>query len=106
MVAVLRGVVDEELDAVIPAAALAQAWRGGPRSAMLARLLSAADVDALSERRAKEIGERLGGREASDVTDAHVVCCAVERRGTIVTSDPDDIRRLAAPEESLALIAV
>lgn len=91
---------------VIPSTALAQVWRGGPRSSRLAQLVESATVDELGERRAKEVGTRLGARGASDVADAHVVCCAVELDATAVTSDPDDLRALVEPGEPLALIDV
>ncbi len=91
---------------VIPASVLGQVWRGGPRAARLAKLVAGSDVDVLEEGRAKEIGERLGGREGSDVVDAHVVCCAAEHRATIVTSDPDDTEMLIGPGEDVELIRV
>ena len=91
---------------IVPASALAQAWRGGPRSASLARLIDAGEIDPLDEVRAKEVGIRLGARRASDVADAHVVCCAVEHRAEVATSDPDDIRALADIGKPLALIPV
>lgn len=95
-----------ETTLVIPASALAQVWRGGPRSASLARLIAAAESDSLDERRAKEVGERLGSRGASDVADAHVVCCALEHRAAVITSDPDDMEALASADERLTLVPV
>jgi len=106
LVAVLRGVVAADCRVVIPASVLAQAWRGGARSAALARLIEASEVDPLDAPRAKEVGVRLGLRGASDITDAHVVCCASENHAAVVTSDPDDIQALADPGERLTLIAV
>lgn len=91
---------------VIPASVLGQVWRGGPRAARLAKLVAGSDVDALEERRAKEIGERLGGRDGSDVVDAHVVCCAVERRAAIMTSDLEDTEALIGPGEAIDLVRV
>lgn len=93
-------------DTVIPASALAQAWRGGPRSARLAKLIDSSEIDALSEERAKEIGVRLGARSGSDIADAHVVCCATKRRSAVATSDRDDIEALIAPGEQVQLIPV
>jgi predicted nucleic acid-binding protein len=93
-------------DTVIPASALAQAWRGGPRSAPLAKVIDGSEIDALSEERAKEIGVRLGARGGSDITDAHVVCCAIERRATVATSDRDDIEALTDPDAPVRLIPV
>lgn len=104
------GVLDSAfaLDAriIIPATALAQVWRGGPRSAALARLIDAGEVDSLNEERAREVGVRLGQRDARDVADAHAVCCATESRAAVITSDPEDIQALAGAGEALILIAV
>jgi predicted nucleic acid-binding protein len=93
-------------DTVIPASVLAQVWRGGPKAARLSRLVAGSDIDTLGEYRAKEIGARLGDRGARDVTDAHVACCAIERRGVIATSDQHDIEALVGPDEPVRLIAV
>jgi hypothetical protein len=91
---------------VIPASALAQVWRAGPKSARLARLVSGSDVDALGESRAKEIGVRLGTRGTADITDAHVVCCAVEYQAPIATSDQNDLAALLDAGEPVRLLAV
>jgi predicted nucleic acid-binding protein len=106
LVAILGGAAALDCQVVIPASVLAQIWRGGSRPAALARLVDASAVDPLSEERAKEVGVRLGLRAASDVADAHVVCCAVEGGATIVTSDGSDIQALVGPDERLTLISV
>jgi hypothetical protein len=96
-----------EAAVVIPASALAQVWRGGgPRSARLARLIAGAESDALDEARAKEVGERLGSRDRADVADAHVVCCALDRRAALITSDPEDMKALTDPGERLTVVTV
>lgn len=91
---------------LVPASALAQVWRGGPRSASLARLISAGEVDPLDEPRAKEVGERLGRRDKADIADAHVVCCALDRNAELITSDIADMETLADPKEHLVLVSV
>lgn len=91
---------------VIPATALAQAWRGGPRSARMVRFLQKSQIDALDERRAKEVGTRLGARDKTDIADGHVVSCAVERQAVVLTSDLADMKALANPGERLRLIAI
>ena len=63
-------------------------------------------LDAGAPARAKQAGERLGSRDTSDVSDAHVICCAVERDAVVVTSEPDDMEALTEPGESLPLIAI
>ncbi|HET9162077.1 MAG TPA: PIN domain-containing protein [Solirubrobacterales bacterium] len=105
MMAVLIEQAEERGDAVvIPASALGQVWRGGPKAAKLAKLAEASEIDALDERRAKEIGARLGDRGGNDIVDAHVVCCAVERKAAVATSDVDDLELLVVPGETVRLM--
>lgn len=91
---------------VVPASVLAQVWRGGPRSASVARLIDANEVDSLDEARAKEVGARLGSRRRYDIADAHVVCCALEHRAVVASSDEGDIRALSDPKDDLTVIPV
>lgn len=92
--------IDEALEAglriAVPAGALGQVWRDGARQVRLVRLLAsdAVELCALDGRRAKEAGALCGLRGTSDVVDASVVLCAVERGHRAVTSDPFDLRRL------------
>ena len=69
-------------------------------------MIASAASDPLDEARAKEVGERLGARSATDVADAHVVCCAIEKRSVLVTSDLDDMESLAEPGERLTVVSV
>jgi predicted nucleic acid-binding protein len=81
----------------IPAGSLAQSWRGGPRSAALARLLKQpCSVVQVDDRSAREIGEFIAGvhragRSKPDVVDAHVALVAKTTRSLVWTSDPDDM---------------
>lgn len=104
--AILAEARERGSETVVPTTVLAQAWRGGPRSAPVARLLDACILDELDERRAKEIGVRLGARGASDVTDAHVVCVAAARKAVVATSDPEDIAALDETGAATPLIAI
>ncbi len=104
--AILTEARERGTDMIVPASVLAEAWRGGPRSAPIARLLEASSIDTLDERRAKDVGVRLGARRGSDVPDAHVVSCALARRAVVATSDSEDLAALCAPDESLVLVAV
>ncbi len=101
---VLAEYADKRGNALIPASVLAQVWRGGPKSAVLAKVLEAAEVDALDESRAREIGLRLGARGGRDVVDAHVVCCAIEREAAIVSSDSSDMEALVGPGEVVRVL--
>jgi hypothetical protein len=90
----LDQVISDGVVPQIPAGALAQAWRGGPLSAPLARLLKDCESVSLDEDLAKESGELIARAKTRDAVDASVVAGAARTRGTIVTSDPDDLRRL------------
>ncbi len=80
----------------VPAGALAQVWRDGRQQVRLARLLARSDVEivVLDERTARRAGQLCGARGTSDIVDASVVLCAMERRHAIVTSDAKDLSRL------------
>jgi hypothetical protein len=87
--AVGRGVVP-----VIPAPALAQAWRT-PRQARLHQVV-ASWVEPLDEPLAKSAGELCGRDKTSNVVDAAVVAGASRRGDVVLSGDPRDLRRLAA----------
>lgn len=73
-----------------------QVWRGrGPRQARLGAALAGIDVRFLDEPLGRASGVLLGATRGSDVLDAALVLLA-EDGDRIVTSDPDDIEKLAA----------
>lgn len=80
----------------VPATALAQAIRAPERQAGLARLARqpTTDVVALDRVDATNVGRLLAASATADVVDAHVVICARRAGQRVVTSDPDDLRRL------------
>jgi len=74
---------------------VAQVWRDSRgRQANLARLLNAVDIVTVEDQLGRNCGVLLGKAGMSDPIDAAVVLIA-ESGDRIVTSDPDDIRRLA-----------
>lgn len=80
----------------VPAGVVAQVWRDGRRQARLARLLGApvVEIAVLDDQRAREAGQLCGVKGTEDIVDASVVLCARARAHRIVTSDPEDLRRL------------
>jgi predicted nucleic acid-binding protein len=80
----------------VPATALAQAIRQPQRQARLARLVRqpTTDVVPLDRVDATNVGRLLSASATADIVDAHVVICARRAGQQVVTSDPDDIRRL------------
>ncbi|MGQ0777752.1 MAG: hypothetical protein ACT4NY_25645 [Pseudonocardiales bacterium] len=89
----------------MPAGVLAQAWRGGPRQARIARLLADPDVHVvvLDDPTAWAVGALVARSDHHDIVDVSVALCAAERGHVVLTSDPDDI---AAVDPRLALITV
>jgi hypothetical protein len=84
----------------IPAGALAQSWRGGPRSASIARLLKQrCDVVHMDQLAARQIGEFIASlhlpesEEKPDVVDSHVALTTRATRSLVWTSDPEDVAR-------------
>jgi siroheme synthase len=80
----------------VPASALAQAIRYPQRQVRLARLARqpTTTVVPLDRLDATSVGRVLVASGASDIVDAHVVICGRRCGQRIVTSDPDDLRRL------------
>lgn len=78
-----------------PAPVVAQAWRGGARQALLARLLVGCDVEALDDDKARSVGSLAARAATTDIVDATVVEGALRRHDTVISSDPDDLHRIA-----------
>lgn len=73
-----------------------QVWRGaGPRQALLAKVLAGVEVRPIDESLGRAAGLLLGRARQKDVVDAALVLLA-EDGDRIATSDPDDLRGLAA----------
>lgn len=79
---------------VTTAPVVAQVSRS-PRQAQLRRFLRGCAVVPFSPDEAHAVGALLGRAGTSDVTDAHVVVTAAAASSTLLTSDPDDLRRLS-----------
>lgn len=82
---------------VVPTPVLAQVVRSGSRQANLRRFLADSYVSfaILDYPAALRVGVLLGEAGTSDVVDAAVVVCARElERSPVVTSDPEDLRKL------------
>ena len=82
---------------------VAQAWRDGPRQALLARLLAGTAEHPLGPDQSRRVGELCAAARSNDVIDAHVALLASEH-DTVVTSDTDDLRPLLAAVRSAANI--
>ena len=79
MWALHAGLLAEEVVPVVPAPVLAEAWRGGPRQASLARLLAMCDVEEMSVKQAQDVGVLAGKADHDDIVDVTVVEGATRR---------------------------
>jgi predicted nucleic acid-binding protein len=79
---------------VVPVVVLAQAWRGGPQH-QISRVLKGCDIVPDDERTGTAAGVACGASGTADVVDAIVVTTAVRYQAPVVTSDSEDIRRIA-----------
>lgn len=61
----------------------------------LRRFLRGCEVTAFFPDTAHEVGSLLAGSRLSDVVEAHVVVTASRHGSVVLTSDPDDLRRLS-----------
>ncbi len=89
----------------VPATALAQAIRRPERQARLACLIRQPTTDVINLDRvdATNVGRLLAASGTADVVDAHVVICARRNQQRVVTTDPEDLRRL---DPTLQLVTV
>jgi hypothetical protein len=69
-----RRLLERELRPTLPTVVLGQVWRGGPQ----------------------EAGAALAASQGRDLVDAAVVVTALAREDLILSSDPDDLRRIAS----------
>jgi rRNA-processing protein FCF1 len=91
---------------VVPTAVIAQVVRAGGRQANLRRFLADSYLRfvGLDYPTALEIGAVLGESGTADVVDAAVVVCArALNRCPVITSDPQDLRKL---DPTLPLIVI
>ena len=95
MMARLEAAEADEIGLRTSAIVVAQVWRDpAGRQARLARLLRAVDVRVVDDRLARDAGALLGQAGTADPIDATVVLVA-ESGDHLLTSDPEDLRRLA-----------
>lgn len=80
----------------VPAGVVGQVWRDGARQVRLVRLVSSdvLFVCPLDLAEARAAGALCGVTGTSDVIDASVALLARRHGASVVTSDPDDLRRL------------
>jgi hypothetical protein len=88
-------VVEGGVRPLVPVVVLAQAWRGGPQPS-LSRVLKGCDIRPDDERVGRAAGAACVSAGTRDVVDSVVVVTAAAATSAlVVTSDVDDLQRLA-----------
>lgn len=100
----LKEAVRQTVRPVIPAPVLAQVWRSA-QQANLARAIKQCRVEVTDNELARAAGELLAATGTDDAIDAIVIAGAARRGDIVVTSDVDDLGRLAAHVKGVTLAA-
>jgi hypothetical protein len=87
-VALLAAARRRSLLVSIPAAVVAEWWRGAHDQMKILRLV---EVEAMTERLAKSAGEALAAVSRATVVDAIVMASAAARGSVVYTSDYEDL---------------
>ncbi len=105
MIALLQRALAQGRAFRVPAGVVGQAWRNGRVQVTLARFLRSDEVEIvpLDGQFARACGELCAATNSADVIDASVVILAREQRDPIVTSDPNDLRRLYPTAQIIAI---
>jgi hypothetical protein len=85
----------QEVIPTVPAPVLAEAWRGGPRQAALARLLASCEIEEMTEAQSRAVGVLAGRSGHDDIVDVAVVEGAIRRSEGIVTSNREHMELVA-----------
>ncbi|MFT3817873.1 MAG: PIN domain-containing protein [Rubrivivax sp.] len=106
VVAHLKAALLAGREVTVPAVVVAEAWRGGPRSARIARLLAGCVVESVGETLARAAGEAMAKVSKAGTIDALVMACAARRGDAVLTSDPDDLTALQLCFPKVRVIAI
>ena len=90
----------------VPTPVVAEAWRGGARSARIARLLDVCVIEPLFEDLARLAGEAIASISRASVIDAIVMASAARRGDRVLTADFNDLDRLRAHFPTVRLLTV
>ena len=97
VIALIERASQRNMRITVPTTALAQAIRNPAKQFRRVRLIRQIDTDLrpLDGPDATAVGRLLASTGTSDIADAHVAICANRAGQCVVTSDPDDLRRIA-----------
>lgn len=94
-------------DVIVPTVVVAQVIRGGSREAPVHRLLRSVHVPFVGLRLARRAGELLGTAGMDDAADALIMAEALRGLPSVLlTSDPEDMRRLLGDQRTVLIVPV
>ncbi len=104
MLRLLRAGVEQKLAMTVPVAVLAEWWRGRTdvREAILAAML----VEPMDERLGRAAGAAIAAVKGATPIDAIVMASAARRDDVVLTSDIEDMTRLATHFRSVRVLGV
>jgi predicted nucleic acid-binding protein len=91
-----------KLSITVPAAVVAEWWRG--RSDWRDQILASVSVEPLNDALAKRAGEALAGAPGVSAVDAIVMASAAQRGDVVYTSDFEDLHKLQAHFPSVRVL--
>lgn len=99
--ALLRVCRQARIRITIPAAVVAEWWRGSHVA-----LLDGADLEPLSPALARLAGDLLATARRADTIDATVIVSAAQRGDLVITDDPKDLRLLASYVQGVDVVEI
>lgn len=90
----------------IPTPMIAEAWRGGTRSARIAMLLEACVIEPLGVELARLAGDAITAVKGATAIDAVVMASAARRSDRVLTADFDVLDRLRSYFPAVRLLQV
>ena len=106
MLARLKEALEVGRRLTLPTVVIAEGWRGGDRSALVAALMGSCVVEPLFESLARRAGETQAKVRGSTAIDAIVVASASARGDLVLTTDVEDLSALASHWTGVDVIAV
>lgn len=105
VLSLLAMAIESDAAIVVPATALAQVIRDPAKQVRLWRLIQRdrTEVVPLDVGYAKAMGALLSRTGTTDIANAHIVMCTRKAAHAVITSDPNDLRRL---DPGLRVVAV
>ena len=98
---ILTAAFRQGVTTTIPAVVLAEVWRGDAKDVPVARLLKWCRIEPLDESRSRAAGALRRSTAGAGAIDACIAVGVRDRGDVLVTSDPDDMRRLLGPRVTI-----